>query len=260
MEIWSHRGRASPCEFGNSTRSFISALNMNITGIETDICFTPDNKIVVYHPRSTKPDLAEMRWKDISNSIFKIPTLDEFLDLFGLYPDKKCCLHIQQDSKALISMAIDRIAHYKLQSRVYITAFQARVPLPPFRMETNCETLLYAKQTCPEIKTHMMAVWPFNLPRLADKYQPDAISFGWLQEPAIVRMASKSLFKTIATISDIKRQVETVKDMGIKVWGGICNEPEEMLYFIDLGVDGIVTDDPTTLIDLVSENPALENK
>ena len=120
-------------------------------------------------------------------------------------------------------------------------------------IESDGKLLLLAKEICPKVKTQLIVTWPANLPKLAEKYQPDAMSFGWLQEPAYVSFISKALFKANAKRVNLKKQIEEVKlqGKGIKVWAGIFNEPEDMLYYMDLGVDGIFTDNPKLLFDLI---------
>lgn len=250
MEVWSHRGRTLPDEFGNSLKSFLTAYNLGVTGIETDISFTIDEEVIIYHPGSTEPNLVRMSWRDIENSIFNVIDLNTFLNLLAACPGIMCCLDIKQYSEELVRKAVEAVVEKGLEDRIYFTAFQKRMPW--LTIESDGKLLVLAKEICPRIKTQLIVTWPANLPKLAEKYRPDAMSFGWLQEPSSLRFISKVLFKMNAKRVNLKKQIEEVKQRNIKVWAGIFNDPQDMLYYMDLGVNGIFTDNPRLLFDLIA--------
>lgn len=245
MEIWSHRGRASPNELGNSLKSFITAYGLDVTGIEADICFTTDNRIIVYHPESTNPDLAKMSWNDIDKSIFNVLELYEFLDLIKSFNGTKCCLDIKQNSKRLALEAAEMIIRKGLQNLVYLVAFQRRIPA--LKIETDGQLLIDIKEIYPEIKTNIMATFPFNLEATVEKYGADMISFGWVEDS----LTTKAFFKFIVKpFAGLKEQIAQVRQRGVKVLGGVANNPDKILYLKNLGVDGIVTDNPKLVFEL----------
>ena len=94
MEIWAHRGRSEIDELGNSFQGLIASYRLGISGIEVDVCFTSDRKAIIYHPRSTKPDLTHLTWPVIENSIFDIMSLDSFLDLVSTLDDLQFCIDL----------------------------------------------------------------------------------------------------------------------------------------------------------------------
>ncbi|MDO8496107.1 MAG: glycerophosphodiester phosphodiesterase [bacterium] len=241
MEIWSHRGRSEIDELGNSFKGLISTYRLGISGIEVDVCFTEDRKAIIYHPGSTKPDLTRLTWPVIENSIFNVMDLNSFLDLATTLDDLRFCIDIKQDSNDLVETIVKAVIDRGLQKRVYLTAFQCR--LPGSSIESNVKLLLLAKMIDPKIKTHMIVVWPFNIVKLAKKYKPDAISIGWLQDSYM----SQLLFKSMAPHDKLAEQIVKVQEMGIKVWAGIFNGEDDLVYFIKLGVDGIFTDNPKEL-------------
>ena len=237
MEIWSHRGRTSSDELGNSFRNFMTAYYSGVAGIETDISLTADKKIIIYHPGSTRPDLALMNWRDIKNSIFNnVADLNAFLNLLSGLSGIKCCLDIKQNSEELVEEAVKSVLRKKLKDRIYFTAFQKKISR--LGIESDGQLLLLTKEICPTAKTHLIAIWPSNLLELAEKYNPDMISFGWLQEPRLNKLVSKTLFKIIAKKTNLAEQIKEIKNRGIKTLAGIFNDPKDVLYFSDLGVDG----------------------
>jgi glycerophosphoryl diester phosphodiesterase len=242
MEIWAHRGRSEINELGNSFKNFISSYRLGISGIETDVCLTLDQIPIIYHPGSTKPDLTHLTWPVIENSIFNIMSLDSFLDLATTLDDLQFCIDIKQDSLYLVETVIKAVTDRRLQNRVYLTAFQCQIT--GFGLESNAGLLLHAKEIDPTIRIHMIAVWPSNIVKLVKKYRLDAISFGWLPDSFI----SKQLFKLLVFDEyKLREQIMEVQKMGVKVWAGIFNHENDLVYFIKSGVDGIFTDNPKEL-------------
>lgn len=242
MEIWAHRGRSEIDELGNSFKNFVASYRLGIRRIEIDVCFTLDKKAIIYHPGSTKPDLTSLTWPVIENSIFNVMDLDSFLYLATTLDDLQFCIDLKQNSNYLVETVVKAITDRKLQNRVYLTAFQCQVP--GFGLESDVNLLLHAKTIDPTIKTHMIAVWPFNIVKLVKKYNLDAISLGWLPDS----FTSKQLFKLIVFDEyKLKDQIMEVQKMGKKVWAGIFNHEDDLVYFIKSGVDGIFTDDPKEL-------------
>ncbi len=254
MEIWAHRGRSQPIHFGNTLSDFEMAQCLGITGIETDISFSLDKKIIIYHPGTTEQDYTKLIWETIQTQITKPPVmrLDDLLIFLKNNPKLQCCLDIKEDSMELVRKALVAIISFNLEERVYLSAFLKR--RPRLKMESDVRLLDHAKEICPRIKTHIMVPWPLNLVGIVEKHRPDAISFGWLQEPWWIWLISQPLFKSVSLTINLKKQVGEVKRKGVKVWAGVVNKPKDMLYFADLGVDGIVTDNPRLLMDLIKQN------
>lgn len=252
MEIWAHRLRPTPFDFGNSLAGLRMLKQMGIGGVEADISFTTDKEIIIYHPGAMKPDLTTLTWQEITSIRFPVMNLTDLLEfMITDKPGMKCCLDIKQNSKELVKKTVELITLHGLEDEIYLTAFQKRIPA--LGLESGKELLEYAKEICPEIQTHIIAIWPNNLTKLARKHRPDMISLGWLLEPLPVKLISKTVFQLMTLTVDLKSQIEDVKEMketGIKVLGGIVNDPDDMTYFAELGVDGIMTDNPNLALEL----------
>ncbi len=241
MKIWAHRGRLTPGLYGNTLLDFQKAYGAGIHGIEADVCFTAPDKNGLQRPIIHHPDPKDA--DDQSNINL---CLDNFLAFLKVRPGLFCCLDIKQEDEILVIEAVDKIIMNGLEKRVYITSFQTRIPW--LGLETSGEIILRAKTRNPKIKTHLIATFPFSLPALARKYNPDIISIGWLPESKL----SIWFFKTfLAKMINLKRQIKQVQDMGIEITGGIVNEEKDFEYFADLGVDGIMTDDSAASMEFI---------
>lgn len=258
MEIWAHRGRLLPGLPGNTLTDFQKIYELGIHGIETDVCFTAPDEDGSQEPIIHHPDLKDRNDPSkMSRSYLKfrpqinILRLDYFLAFLNVRPNLFCCLDIKQENEKLVNTAIDKIILNGLENRIYITSFQTRIPW--LGLETSGKILLRAKIRNPKIKTHLIATFPFSLPNLTRKYNPDIISLGWLPESKL----SIWLFKTFfMKIINLKYQINKVRAMGVKVISGIANDREGFEYLADLGVDGIMTDNSTAAMEFTkSKSP-----
>ncbi len=247
MEIWAHRTRASPIEIGNSRQGLIYLYRAGITCIETDICHSWDGKPIIYHPGSIKPDLICYSYAELRNSVFNIMDLDELMGMLKTLDNVSCLLDIKQNSFGLVGDAVRAITANGLEERVYLTAFQKRLVM--FNIESDARLLTFAKTLNSAIKTHLIVMWPVNLPKIVAKYRPDIISIGWLQESLLSRL----LFATLGgRKASLKKQIREVNRQGVKVLAGIFNDLETIEKFVDLGVDGIVTDCPELMMKVLT--------
>ncbi len=242
MKILAHRGRASPRMPGNTLDDFDEAVRLGVDFIETDISLTTDDVPIIYHPGSTYPDCTYYTREELVVLKRRLPPfidLEGFITFVKVNPKILIALDIKIHSLDFVKKIIDRIVLESLEDRIYLTTFQKKSRLLGF--EAGGELLLEAKKLNPAIKTHLIVTLPLDLPSLADKFQPDAISFGILPD----RKISRWLFKFIDDSTDLRKQIRELKERKIEVWAGILNTIEDMQYFADLGVDGIMTDNAT---------------
>lgn len=240
MKILAHRGRASPDMPGNTLDDFDESVKLGVDFIETDISLTTDGVPIIYHPGSTYPDCSSFSWNYLVVNVRKLPpyiSWTGFLKFLEVNPKISIALDIKVNSPRLIDWVVERIILESLQNRIYLTTFQKQSHI--FGFEAGGDLLIHAKKMSSEIKTHLIVTFPFNLPTIADKFRPDAISFGYLPN----RPVSRWLFEFIDDMVDLKQQIQILKNSNIEVWGGIINTAEDMKRFADLGVDGIMTDD-----------------
>ena len=241
MEIWVHRGKINPADLGNNLDSFRTVHDLGATGIETDISFTSNRKVIIYHPGSLNRNLNSFSLHEIKNMSglpFPILTLENLLEFMLSLPDFQCLLELKQDSRELIEAVVELISKAGLEKRILLTSFQRKLLILDF--ETGADLLTHARTINPAIRTHIIANFPFNLTAIAEKYRPNMISLGWLPN----RNDSKIFYKcVIEPFGQIRQRIAEVKSMGIKIIGGILDSHEDINHFMHLGADGIMTND-----------------
>lgn len=253
IEIWAHRGRLVPSLPGNTLLDFLEVSKLGIHGIETDICFTAPNKDgsqqpIIHHPNPKYPDdPSNIKWSHFKfRPKIKVLCLDNFLIFLSTHPNLFCFLEPKENNEKLMGVIVQKIAEYGLEDRIYLTVYQLRIPF--LGLEISANLISKARAQNPKIRIHIIATLPFYLPALVRKYNPEAISFGWLPESKL----SIWFFKIfLLRFVNLKRQIKQVQDMGVKVIGGIVNNKEGFEYFTDLGVDGIMTDNPIAAMEFI---------
>lgn len=247
MEIWMHRLRSKPKDAGNTESGLIALYNLGIRRVETDVVSIADGTKIIYHPGTTKNDLTVMTWREIARAGLKIMTLNKYLHILKICKITSC-LEFKQNSERLVEDVVAAVTAEKLQDYVLLTAFQTKIDKPFIRTESDGQLLLHARKLNPHIKTHLIAGQPWKLPELVRRYHPNMISFGWVQEPPIMKAITKPLFKLLTSTVDMQKKVQEAQSMkvqntNVKVMAGIVNDTESMRYFAEMGVNGIMTDD-----------------
>lgn len=244
MEIWAHRGRLIPTLHGNTLLDFQEAYELGVSGIETDVCFSnPEEngsqKPIIHHPCGEEEDNFCQKPK---------LGLDNFLAFMRVHTSLLCLLEPKINSEELIDAIVSKITEYGLEDRIYITVSQMRIPF--VGLEVSTKLIARARSRNPKIKIHIIAMFPFSLPALARKYQPDIISVGWLPDSRL----SILLFRIfLMKILNLERQIEQVQKMGIKIIGGIADDKENFTYLTSLGVDGIMTDNSIAAMEFTKD-------
>lgn len=230
---YAHRG-ASGYRPENTMASFIHAVELGATGIETDVQLTADGELVLIHDesllRTTGVDklvkdvtLAELQqydagsWFSPQYANERIPTLDQLL---VLVQEQQLMLNIEIKSGIIVypnieKLVIDKINEYNLKEKVIISSF-------------NHYTLATCKQIDPTIATGILYMEGLFRPwNYAQTLQADALH---------------ALHYAVT-----KEWVEEARQHGIiyNVW--TVNEEQHMKAFVALGVAGIITDYPDRL-------------
>jgi glycerophosphoryl diester phosphodiesterase len=229
-----HRG-ASADHPENTMAAFEAAVNLGYRYVETDVHLTLDGVLIAFHDdhldrvtdRTGK--IAQLDWRSIKNARVHgrepIPRLDEIL---STWPDLR--VNIDPKTNAAVQVAIDVVRNQKAENRVCFGSFSGE------RLKT------IRKGFSDSICTSMGPLEVLKL-RLAS-----------LSIPFISHLARK----TPAQCAQVPTHqwgiriidhafIDTAHGMSQKVHVWTINDETEMNRLLDLGVDGIMTDDAALL-------------
>ena len=255
LGICAHRGRLIPNLPGNTLLDFQGVYELGIKWIETDVCFTaPDEdgsqEPIIHHPNPIDcGDPSFIKWKYLKSKLNpKTLSLDNFLAFLKVNSSLLCLLELKEDSDKLVDVVVKKITEYGLENRVYITVFQMRIHA--LRLEASAKLMARARSQNPKIKTHLIVMFPFSLPKLAHRYHPDIMSIGWLPGSKLSTWLFKKL---LVNIINLKKQIRRAQEIGVMVIGGIANDKKDFDYLVSLKVDGIMTDDSISILRFLKE-------
>ena len=248
--VIAHRGGARLAP-ENTLSAFRSAVDLGVDVIELDVRGTSDGELVVMHDalvdRTTdghgqivEMTLAEAKkldagynWTPDGGQTFPfrgkgvvVPTLRE---VFTAFPKLKFNIEPKNQTPSLIKPLCGLIREFKLGESVVVGSFNQTI-LDDFRRE--CAEV--ATSASPSEVSKFLAMYKTGV---SEAYSP---SMQALQVPeyAGVQILSKEF-------------VEAAHERNLKVHVWTVNETEDMKRLLEMGVDGIMTDYPNRLLDLL---------
>ena len=232
---WAHRG-ASSTALENTLFAFQTAVQVGADGIECDLRESRDGYLMIFHdptlkrlanlPLSikqlTRADIAQI---DIgSASGFRTARIPTLADLIAkIKPPTLLNLEIKQATPQKI---LATVYQYHAQDRVIISAFDYRC-LIRIRALDSAIAIGY----------------------LVD----DRVTASILKQAEHLRARALHLSKKWAT----PRVVEQVHRAGLQLSLYTVNDPDEMVRYINMGVDGLFTNDPERLAKLKGEHDSI---
>lgn len=267
----------------NTLEAFEHALEIGVTTLELDTGITKDRVPVVSHDRTLNPQKTRINVTFITEEILikdltyeelsqydvgvmrsdydwprqkeipgaKIPRLEDVFILVKEYEelqDRKIMLNIETkispsapeetfSPEEFVDILLELIEEYEMEDRVIIQSFYWK-------------TIMLVKEKNPSIKTaalltssRMFSTKWLNGLRFA--------SFGF-DVGKLVKASGADFFSpSFSDCSD--KWIESAHDQGIPVIPWTINDKETMKDFIEKGVDGIITDYPDILKDLLDE-------
>lgn len=216
--------------------AFAAAIDLGYRYVETDVHATRDGVLVAFHDEglqrlSGRPEsIADLNWKDLETVRIggghAIPRFDELL---GAWPDLRIAVDPKHD-QATIPL-IEILQHAAAIDRVCVGSFSGR------RLAT-------ARR--------------LGGPRLCTGLSPKEV--GQLQAASAglpMRIKAGACAQVPPTAKGVplvhKRFVDAAHAQGIAVHVWTIDDPDAMRRLLDIGVDGIMTDRPTVLRDVLVE-------
>ncbi|PRR82675.1 glycerophosphodiester phosphodiesterase [Clostridium luticellarii] len=216
----------------NTMLAFRKAVEIGADGIETDLHITKDGVIIICHDETINRTtdgtgfIEDYTYQELAKFNAghgeRIPNLDDLLDYMK---DKNLLLNLELKNdivhyKNLEKYTIDKIYKYGLEKNVIISSF-------------NHYSMQKVKEYDSSIKTGLLYGSPIHNPgEYAKRVGADAL------HPLFSLVMDEDI------IGDIKRN-----DILINTY--TVNEESDMKRLIDLGVDGIITNYPNVLKELI---------
>ena len=242
----------------NTLAAFTRSAALGVDVLELDLRQSSDGALIVLHDRrvdrttngqgaADSLTLAQLKQLDagyhfsLDGQTFPyrgqgitIPTLDE---VFTAFPNTRFLIEIKNDSAALVRDFCGTIQRFQLSDRVIAASFHDR-PLANLR------------QTCPEVATSASSSAGMSF-----------ILLHWLRLDAAYHPASQA-FQIPARLGKIdlidQRFIARAHAHNVQVHVWTINDPDAMQHYLDLGVDGLITDYPDRLLRILNRQPTEE--
>lgn len=240
---------------GDTLFAFEKAVALGVDVLEMDAHITKDGVIVLMHDakvdRTTDGSgliedltLAELKkldaaygWSNDDGQTFPyrgqgvtVPTLEE---LFQKFPQMRFTIEIKKTSNPIQKPFCELIRKYNMQDKVLVASF-------------NDESITNFREECPEVATSGARTEVTSFVILGKIFLSGIISpqFQALQVPY---ETSESYGIPVMTGRFIKEA--QAKNIAVEPW--TVNDPELMKLYISWGVDGIITDRPDLMMEIL---------
>ncbi len=241
---------------GNTLYAFQNAIEIGVDVIETDIRQTRDGVLVISHDENvdnksngvgrvvdlTMKELqtldAAYNWSPTEDPSFPFRgqgiTYVSLEEIFIAFPDMRFNIDMKQSDPPIYASLCELIREYNMQDKVVAASF-------------SHETITAFRKLCPEVttsgdETETRNFVFMNFAFIGHWYSPN---FKVFQVP------TKSSGITIMTPHFVRAAHE--RNLRVDVW--TIDDPDEMVRLMGMGVDGIITDRPDLLLDLMGRNP-----
>ena len=225
---FAHRGGAS--EFPENTMlAFEGAVRLGYRYLETDVHATADGVLAAFHDdvldrvTDCSGRVGDLAWSEVSQARIGTEPIPLLEDILGAWPDVRVNVDAKDDASVpLLAAVIERAGAH---DRVCVGSF------------SESRVRRFRRMTCGRVCTSMGRSAIARL-RTAS-YGPPTWPFGAGCVQVPVRRGR-------ILIAD-SRFVAAAHRRGLQVHVWTINDPDEMGRLLDLGVDGIMTDRPAVL-------------
>ncbi|HTM22819.1 MAG TPA: glycerophosphodiester phosphodiesterase [Kofleriaceae bacterium] len=244
--LYAHRGAA--VEYPENTLpSFRRALELGADALEMDVHMTSDGHVVVSHDPSGErmagvraairdtPLAALREWnvgarftgRDLHGERFRMPTLEEVL---AELPPVPINIDIKQWDPPIVDAVLALLRRHRAEARTTLASFRLRTLLA-VRARGFAGVTALAQ---PEVAALVFA--PGGLYRLAP----------------LTGTAAQLPVRAGPLRFDTRRVIDKCHRLGMRIDFWTINDPAEAERLLDLGADGIMTDDPAAIVPVFS--------
>lgn len=234
---FAHRGGASAGD-ENTTAAFARAADLGYRYIETDTHATADGVAVVFHDDTLERLLGrpgrmiDLRWSDLRNErvggAAAVPRLDEVLDA---HPDIR--FNIDTKTEAAVRPTLEVVERLKAHERVLLASF------------SSARLRRIRRLAGPAVATSM------GMREVAALFAAHRLGRHYTPAEGVVAVQIPPRYGRIALAT--RRFVDYCHRAGLQVHLWTIDDPAEIGHFLDLGVDGIMTDHIEVLRDVYIE-------
>jgi len=250
---FAHRGGAIGAP-ENTMRAFERTVRLGYSYIETDVHATADGELVVFHDDTLdrltdlSGPIADLPYREIATArVLGSEPIPRLEDVLGTWPDVRFNVDVKEShAVAPFARAVRRTG---TADRVCVASFsQARIRQVRAALGPDvCTSLTQSGVTALKIASLFRTLTP-----------PQAHPDRPLALPAALRPRFRAacvqvppFHRGIAVITPSLLRAAHAYGMQVHAW--TIDDPAEMRTLLDLGVDGIMTDDPVTLRDVLVE-------
>ena len=230
---------------------FRRAVEMGVDVLEMDVRVSADGALVVFHDRRvdrttdgtgrvdslTLEQLkgldAGFRWREETGGYvyrgqgLRILTLEE---IFRAFPRRRMLLEIKSEVAGVARDLCASVRAHDMLDRVVVASFHG-------------EVLQVFRDACPEVATsasggEVARYWLLHQLRLDNLYSPDFQAFQVPERLGWIGLVDRRFVERARA-----------RNLPVEVW--TVNRREQMERLLDLGVDGIMTDHPDLLLELL---------
>jgi glycerophosphoryl diester phosphodiesterase len=242
---------------GDTLYAFEKAVEIGADVLEMDAHITKDDQIVLMHDEEvdrttestglvedlTLPELKQLdaayKWSNDDGKTFpyrgqgiQVPTLNE---IFQKFPEMRYVIEIKLTENPIDKPLCDLIRKYSMQNKVVIASF-------------HDEAMQNFREACPEVATSASRGEVTKFVLLGKVFLSGLVApqYESIQPPY---NPSESMNIPIMT----KRFIREAHAKNIKVEPWTVDNPQLMKQYIEWGVDGIMTDRPDLMIEVLKE-------
>lgn len=253
--VFAHRGGGGLFP-ENTLEAFKYSAELGVDVLELDIHATADGKLVVLHDavvdrttggngRISEMSLEQLKKLDAGFQFstdggktfpfrgkgINVPTLEE---VFAAFPAMTFNIEPKQQTPSITQHLCTLLRRRNVTGRVVVGSFRQEV-LDEFRAE------------CPEVAT---SASPAEVSKFLAMYKTG------LGESYTPPMQALQIPENVGYLNIVSKDfVETAHKLNLKVHVWTINDPNEMRKLLEMGVDGIMTDYPGRLLEILGRAP-----